>query len=577
MKYMKYKDEIPKKTIENIQTIFLNKLGIDFQIMLHKRITGVYSANIIDSVGDWSTCGKGTNDEYCLASGLGEAIEHFCNYNAFDYSLINEENKTVLGFKRYFDEERHNIESIKYQNPDVFDDMISTFIAPLNNKIDERDVIRCWEEFFESKQTLFVPYFDVRNKEVKLLPEQILDILCGSNGGGAGNTNEEAIGHALDELVERFVKYKIYHDKLTPPNINQEYIKFISNDLYRLIENIKIKCDCDIFVKDASLGKGFSALCVLMIDKNTHSYLVNFGAHPKFEIALERCITEMFQAYEKGNKIQRKNMQIWDPFIDDISCSINNWTSLLRDDVGVVPNEFFYTKPSWEFKPWQEFNEYNNKIGLHYQMNKFLDNGYNVYIRNNSFLGFPVFSVYIPKVSLNHIPFNEKQLKFLNLAKKIQHVIIEKEPLSNDLLNEAKSLFLNDTLFGQLLLRKMGSQDLILLQASILFDRKNILKSIEKLNHINNDKSRILKNFFKLSEKMDYDSAIALMSNFYSQQELDFLKNWQQGRTFKNLFLEMIKKENYSIDIKKQKYLNQLYLKYKNIQLNNTISQYIKL
>lgn len=577
MGYMKYKDEIPKKTIENIQTIFLNKLGIDFQVMLHERITGVYSANIIDSVGDWSTCGKGTSDEYCLASGFGEAIEHFCNYNAFDYSLINEENKAILNFERYFDEESHDIESIKYKNPDIFDDMISSYIDTSNNEVDEHDVIKCWEEFFESKQTLFVPYFDVRNNDVKLLPEPILNVLCGSNGGGAGNTKEEAIGHALDELVERFVKYKIYHEKLTPPNITQEYIKSISNDLYELIENIKNKCDCDIFVKDASLGKGFSALCVLMVDKNTHSYLVNFGVHPKFEIALERCITEMFQAYEKGNKIQRKKMQTWDPFIDNSSYDISNWTSLLRDDVGVVPNEFFYEKSSWEFEPWQEFNEYNNEIGLHYQMKKFLDNGYNIYIRNNSFLDFPVFSVYIPKVSLNHIPFNEKQLKSLNLAKKIQQIIIERESLSNEIIEDAKRLFSNDTLFGQLLLRRMSSQDLVLLQASILFDKKNILESIEILNHVNHNNSRILKEFLKLSEKLEHDSAVGLMSIFYSHHELEFLKKWQQGKAFKNLFLEMIKKENYSIDIKKQKYLNELYLKYKNIQLNNSISQYLKL
>ena len=50
-----------------------------------------------------------------------------------------------------------------------------------------------------------------------------------------------------------------------------------------------------ILVKDASLGGQFPVMCVTLMNPRNGGVFASFGAHPRFEVALERSLTELLQ------------------------------------------------------------------------------------------------------------------------------------------------------------------------------------------------------------------------------------------------------------------------------------------
>ena len=100
MAYNKYKDEVPSKTIENIKNIY-NDLQIEYRITTASNVSGIYSAVFKDLHANWCTCGKGTNDEFCIASAMGESIEHLCNRFAYDMTSISAEAENIIDIATY--------------------------------------------------------------------------------------------------------------------------------------------------------------------------------------------------------------------------------------------------------------------------------------------------------------------------------------------------------------------------------------------------------------------------------------------------------------------------------------------
>jgi len=572
LSYSKFKELSPDETINKILEIFKSKLNVVFDIKINKRFENIYSVNVIDKLGNWNTSGKGTDELYSVASGLGEAIEHICNYQAYDYNNIANANKQKFGFERYVDEVYLPIEYVKDDCIDIFKDMLSTFDKSSDN-INSLDVIKFWEYYLDSNQTNFIKFFDLKNNVEKYLPEKIIWHLCGSNGGGAGNSNEEAIGHAVDEIIERYVKHEIYSLKLTPPTISKDFLRITVPELLNVIESIETQHNIDIIVKDASLGKDYHALCILLINRNNHSYLVNFGSHPKFEIALERCITEVFQSYKLNEYDQRKNMKIWNPTFSNCSSYTDNWVSLLRDDVGDIPNEFFTKEYSWEFKPWNQFLNYSNKDGLQYHLNLVLNNGFNVYIRNNSYLRFPVFFVYIPKMSLNHVPINEYQYDLYNIYIEIKKKLINKEKLNEIDIQNAKRFFNKDTYFYQLFFRRMNKTQFLLFQAAISYDENNLSDTLDILNREVNTDFKTISNFIHLTKMYTLKQSLEIMESLYNTSHLECIKFWDQGKTFKNLFENSLSLEKFDKSANYTDYINQLYLKFKEVQISSNVNQ----
>ena len=374
MDYENYKDAPPMETVAVIKKC-LSDIGLVIEESVDERLNNIFSASLSETVGGWGTAGKGTTREYCLASGYGEMMEHLSNYYAYDTTVLKKETLQYAGFERYPDEVTMLIRSIREQAPDVFADMKQSFEMDGDHADQDDEIYAVWEALL-GQNTIFVPYYSVKQRKEVLLPELVVYNLCGSNGGSAGNSHYEALGHAFDEIIERYVKYQIYSEKLTPPDIPMSFIQREYRELHNVIVEIKEKTGFDIYIKDASLGLGFSVVCVLIVDKIRKRHMANFGAHPVFQIALERCLTEMFQSFSvTKDSSKRKKMTRWHATTAESFACTKNWVSLLRDDCGYLPNSFFAGNVSWEFVPWPKMPEYSNEIGMRYQLEKLMSMG----------------------------------------------------------------------------------------------------------------------------------------------------------------------------------------------------------
>lgn len=492
--YSKYKDALPENTVCKIKEAHTS-IGLQMECSLEKHVDGIYSAYLQDPSGKWNTAGKGTTEEYCLASAYGESIEHLCNHFAFDIGRVSREAKCRHGFLRYPDEQILPISAVETIAPTVFADMANC----VGGKGTTDELVEIWQGILSSDTTPFIPYYDVEAGMDVLLPDAVLSKLCGSNGGGSGNTPAEAIGHALDEAIERYVKYKIHYDKLTPPTISKEILRQISPELSNLISRIEAEGELKIIVKDASLGKGFSVICVLVIDEVNQCYLSNFGAHPCFEIALERCLTELFQDHKCVSKLlDREEMMPWNSSPDSVVSGVKNWVSLLRDDLGYLPDSIFGQRASWEFRPWPMIQDYTNTAGMLHQLSVLKDNGFRVFIRNNSFLGFPVFKVYIPFMSLSHQRFDSRLVSEIRLADRFDDCLLngatpaDKETICSCALSQ-------NSFYLEMLLRHWDAEDLSILYAAALIDTGRIQDALRMLSNTRLREGHFMQRFLQLT------------------------------------------------------------------------------
>ena len=185
----------------------------------------------------------------------------------------------------------------------------------------------------------------------------------------------------------------IIQQRITPPEINIEYIKEHCKTSYSMITSIKRR-GYDVIVKDCSLGKGFPVVACIIINKKLGRFFVKFGAQPNMDIAIERCLTETFQG---------RNLDKIDWFRDyfysyDDEFEAINLSNILHSGDGFYPYEFFMNKEDYSFKSWNYEEDDNVKL-KDKLVNLIIDSGYKLFVRDWSFLGFPTYQIVSPSLS----------------------------------------------------------------------------------------------------------------------------------------------------------------------------------
>lgn len=136
-----------------------------------------------------------------------------------------------------------------------------------------------------------LPYVRLRDGAEVFFPVNIVDNLYVGNGMAAGNTPDEAHLHALVEILERYVKFKVIGEGLCLPDVPEDVMTpEIAGGLAELRA-----AGFGILVKDASLGGRYPVLCVTLLNPRDQGVSASFGAHPCFAVALERALAELLQ------------------------------------------------------------------------------------------------------------------------------------------------------------------------------------------------------------------------------------------------------------------------------------------
>jgi ribosomal protein S12 methylthiotransferase accessory factor len=103
-----------------------------------------------------------------------------------------------------------------------------------------------------------------------------------------------------------------------------------------------------VLVKDASLGGQFPVMCVTLMNPRTGGVFASFGAHPSFEVALERSLTELLQ----GRSFEGLNDLPQPTFQSNAVTEPNNFVEHFIDSSGVVSWRFFSSQSDYEFVEW---------------------------------------------------------------------------------------------------------------------------------------------------------------------------------------------------------------------------------
>ncbi|MGB4062797.1 MAG: 30S ribosomal protein S12 methylthiotransferase accessory factor YcaO [Azonexus sp.] len=247
----------------------------------------------------------------------------------------------------------------------------------------------------EDRGICAIPYVRQRDGAEVFFPVNVISNLYVSNGMSAGNTQAEARAQALSEILERHVKFKVIAEGLCLPDVPEEVIGRYPT----IAAGIKGLRDAGfgILVKDASLGGLYPVMCVTMLNPRDQGVFASFGAHPRFEIALERALTELLQG---------RALEALDGFpppgfdLDEIASAPNIEIHFV-DSSGIISWEFLGEEADFEFGDWN-FNDLDNgKTADDYAWlaERIHADGHDIYVADFDHLGVYACRILVPGMS----------------------------------------------------------------------------------------------------------------------------------------------------------------------------------
>ena len=342
--YIAGKDLPLEQTIATMSGV-LAGLGIKIEIASWRNLVpNVWSLHIRDAHSPMCfTNGKGATKESALASALGEFIErtncnHFYNDQFWGEDIAN---AAFVHYpnERWFKPGRKDAlpagildeYCLQIYNPDG--ELRASHLYDTNSGNTERGICT-------------LPYVRQSDGEVVYFPSNLIDNLFLSNGMSAGNTLAEAQVQCLSEIFERAVKREILEGEFALPDVPHEVLAKYPGILAGIqeLENQGFP----VLVKDASLGGEFPVMCVTLMNPRTGGVFASFGAHPSFEVALERSLTELLQgrSFEGLNDLPRPT------FESNAVTEPNNFIEHFIDSSGVVSWRLFSAKANYDFVEW---------------------------------------------------------------------------------------------------------------------------------------------------------------------------------------------------------------------------------
>ena len=403
--YQKHKDSHPTETITRIRNI-LYEIGI-FPIEVNwEQNYNYFSVRLVTNTFgfDFGTNGKGISRELALASAYSEFMERLQNLLLIKkkYGRMNE---VIL--------ERDGTFEIAKE------DVINNSKVILQHLIVDTKIESLFGKGMYYK---CISFYDVINNTTALIPELAL-YAAGSNGMSAGNTPEEAILQGICEIFERYAVKHIFENKIVVPTIPKEELKKFS--IYRSIDTIE-KHGYQVLVKDCTFSGFLPVLAVIIFNKDLSKCIINFGSDPNFEIALMRCISEAYQGFNEDlydGKMFNLDLSLNEGYIDVKKCP---------DDYKLckLATELIYSKTNPDYKEAFEDKFISNKESLRKISNKLISRGYQIFVKDVSFLNYPSYHTYIPGMS--EFFDAEHLISFKNAIEVVNKSVLNLKKLSNE-------------------------------------------------------------------------------------------------------------------------------------------------
>ena len=421
--YIEGKDLPLEQTIANMSGI-LADLGMKIEIASWRNIVPhVWSLHIRDAASPMCfTNGKGATKESALCSALGEFIERLsCNFFYND---------------QFFGEDIANSDFVHYPNEKWFkpgpdDELPEGILDDHCLAIYNPEGELCGSNLIDTNSgrtdrgIVSLPFVRQSDGETVYFPSNLIENLFLSNGMSAGNTLPEAQVQCLSEIFERAVKKQIIEEEMALPDVPQSVL-----DKYpHIVEGINAleEQGFPILVKDASLGGRFPVMCVTLMNPRNGGVFASFGAHPSFEVALERSLTELLQ----GRSFENLNDVPAPTFSTQAVTEPNNFVEHFIDSTGVVSWRFFSAKSDLEFCEWNFSGTNEEEARTLFGILE--DLGKEVYVATHEDLGAPVCRILVPDYSEVY-PVEDLVWDNTNMALDYREDILNLHALSEDQL-----------------------------------------------------------------------------------------------------------------------------------------------
>ena len=384
------KDAALEESIEKFQQK-LTALGFNIEeASWLNPVPNVWSVHIRDK--DCPQCfsnGKGASKKAALASALGEYFERLStNYFWTDFYLGQD---IANGdFVHYPNEKWFPIEDEALLPQGILDDRLFEHFDP-NQELTPELLVDLQSGNYE-RGIVALPYVRQSDQQTVYIPQSIISNLYVSNGMSAGNSQFEARVQGLSEVFERYVKNKIIAEAISLPLIPQEVMARYPS-IQASIDKLEQE-GFPILAYDASLGGKYPVICVILLNPTNGTCFASFGAHPKFQVALERTVTELLQ----GRSL--KDLDVFSPpsFNNDDVAEHANLETHFIDSSGLISWDLFKDTPDYPFADWNfsgkdTHEEYDNLMAIFRAEKK------DVYIMDYNHLGVYACRIIVPGMS----------------------------------------------------------------------------------------------------------------------------------------------------------------------------------
>jgi ribosomal protein S12 methylthiotransferase accessory factor len=380
--------------------------------------------------------GKGATELAARASALGEFFERLGTHYFWTHFYLGETraNRSFVHYpqERWFaptedgswPEEILNPELHDFYNPDG--EIDAEVLVDLNSGNVERGIVA-------------LPYTRLRDGAQTWFPVNIIGNLYVSNGMAAGNTVKEARSQALSEIFERHIKYRIISEGLCLPEVPEEVIARYPG-IAAGIKGLR-EAGFGILVRDASLGGLYPVMNVTLLHPNDQGCFASFGAHPRFEIALERALTELLQ----GRALSSLEGFPEPGFDMEEINAVANLEIHFVDSSGVISWDFLGDTPDFPFADWNFSNTTEEDYA--WLCNCIAAEGKDIYIADFEEQGAYSCRILVPGMSEIY-PVEDLEWENNSIGNDIRPAMVRLSELDDDecrdLLADLQTLNLND-------------------------------------------------------------------------------------------------------------------------------------
>ncbi|SNX28781.1 ribosomal protein S12 methylthiotransferase accessory factor [Polynucleobacter meluiroseus] len=513
------KDASLESTIATMQAKLASRGFFLNESSLLNPVQGIWSTHVKDRDCPMLFAnGKGATELAARASAFGEFFERLGTHYFWTHFYLGKA-RSERAFVHYPQEKWFplegpiwpagllNEELHAFYNPEG--EIDSSVLVDLNSGNIERGICA-------------LPYARLRDGEISYFPVNIIGNLYVSNGMAAGNTLMEARSQALSEIYERHIKYRIISEGLCLPDVPEEVI----NRYPKIASGIAGLRDAGfgILVKDASLGGEYPVMNVTLLHPKDQGCFASFGAHPRFEIALERALTELLQ----GRALDALENFAEPGFDMDEINSVANLEIHFVDSSGVISWNFLSSQADFPFVDWN----FSSTTAEDYEWlcKRIEKDGYDAYVADFSEQGAYACRILVPGMSEIY-PVEDLEWENNSVGNLIRPALVRLSTLSDaeieNLLAELQTLNLNDErplweILGlaipvQTAWKELRIGELKTLLALAIGDKEAALEGCDWIHHYKQMSAsrrlvyRCIQNCLQLEDPGLYDASLELL------------------------------------------------------------------